>query len=139
MLEELLRPFAAPGGEAVRVSTLARRISREEAASPDQVKVVCGAGGEALYFSRLPIPFDRDGQSDFDYLGHIGLYAFRYEALRLFTSLPPSFLENTEKLEQLRLLENGIPIKVELTEGRSLGVDSPEDLVKVAQLLGQGG
>ena len=135
MLGELVRPFFAEGGAAVRVSTLARPISASEAALPDRVKVVRDFAGNALYFSRSPIPCDRDGEADFDYLVHIGLYAFRYEALRIFTSLGPSFLERAEKLEQLRLLENGIPIRVELTEGRSLGVDSPEDLAEVIRVL----
>lgn len=135
MLGELLRPFFAADGALVRVSTLARPISAQEAALPDRVKVVRDAAGNALYFSRSPIPYARDGESAFDYLVHIGLYAFRYEAMRIFTSLGPSLLERAEKLEQLRLLENGIAIRVELTEGRSLGVDSPEDLAEVNRVL----
>jgi 3-deoxy-manno-octulosonate cytidylyltransferase (CMP-KDO synthetase) len=135
LLGELVRPFFAADGAKVRVSTLARPISAAEAALPDRVKVVRDAAGNALYFSRSPIPYSRDGKAAFDYLVHIGLYAFRYEALRLFTLLGASFLERTEKLEQLRLLENGIPIRVELTAGRSLGVDSPEDLAEVKRVL----
>lgn len=135
MLSELVRPFFAEGGGAVRVSTLARPISAAEAALPDRVKVVRDLAGNALYFSRSPIPYNRDGETAPEYLVHIGLYAFRHEALRIYTSLGPSFLERTEKLEQLRLLENGIQIRVELTEGRSLGVDSPQDLAEAARVL----
>ncbi|MDR2825399.1 MAG: 3-deoxy-manno-octulosonate cytidylyltransferase [Deltaproteobacteria bacterium] len=140
MLSALVRPFA---DSAVRVSTLARTISADEAAQPSKVKVVCSRSGRALYFSRSAIPFVRDqaenlpqaGADDAQYLVHIGLYAFRFEALRVFTSLTPSRLELAEKLEQLRLLENDIPIQVILTQGSSLGVDRPEDLAEVVKVL----
>jgi 3-deoxy-manno-octulosonate cytidylyltransferase (CMP-KDO synthetase) len=113
MLDELLAPFADP---AVRVTTLARRIDAAAAARPDQVKAVVSAvTHDALYFSRAPVPYDRDGDAGGDapdagprYLGHVGIYAFRMNALEAFTALPPSPLERREKLEQLRLLENGI-------------------------------
>jgi 3-deoxy-manno-octulosonate cytidylyltransferase (CMP-KDO synthetase) len=140
MLSALVSPFASG---AVRVATLARKIRAEEAAQPDKVKVVCSRGGRALYFSRSPIPFVRDyseylaqnSADKADFLVHIGLYAFRFEALRLFTGLPPSGLELAEKLEQLRLLENDIPIQVVLTQGGSPGVDRPDDLAEVIRIL----
>ncbi|MDR1241494.1 MAG: 3-deoxy-manno-octulosonate cytidylyltransferase [Deltaproteobacteria bacterium] len=140
MLSDLVSPFA---GSAVRVSTLARKMRADEAAQPDKVKVVCSRSGRALYFSRAPIPFARDypgglaqnGADKVVFLAHIGLYAFRFEALRVFTGLPPSRLELTEKLEQLRLLENDIPVQVVQTQGRSLGVDRPDDLAEVIRVL----
>jgi 3-deoxy-manno-octulosonate cytidylyltransferase (CMP-KDO synthetase) len=134
MLGAVVRSFA---DSSVRVSTLARTISADEAMHPGKVKVVCSRSGRALYFSRSVIPFARDntGADDAEYLAHIGLYAFRFEALRVFTSLTPSALELAEKLEQLRLLENDIPIQVTLTQGRSPGVDRPEDLAEVIRVL----
>lgn len=136
MLAELLAPFAGPEGAAVQATTLAAPLDRAEAASPDRVKVVLDSGGRALYFSRAMIPFDRDG----DGLGvapllHIGLYGFRMATLERFAALPPGALEMTEKLEQLRLLENAIPLHVAMTSHRCHGVDSPEDLKHIVKIL----
>jgi 3-deoxy-manno-octulosonate cytidylyltransferase (CMP-KDO synthetase) len=131
ILTELLAPFADP---TVRVVTPAVRISADEARRPDQVKVVFSNTMTALYFSRSPIPFDRDGQTP-DYYGHIGLYAFRMDALTQFVGFNKGTLEDIEKLEQLRLLENDIPIRIILTTHRTVGVDRPEDLEKVRVLL----
>ena len=131
MLSSLIAPFSAPD---VRVTTLARKLSSEEANNPDRVKVVIAADGRALYFSRSKIPYHRsDGKQDF--MGHIGLYAFRMEALRTFQQLGPGRLEAIESLEQLRLLENGLDIHVVTTEHSSIGVDTPEDLEKVAEIM----
>lgn len=122
----LVEPFCDP---AIEVTTLARVIDAVEAINPDRVKVVRSQNGRALYFSRSKIPHIRDeSQKDINYLLHIGLYAYRLTALRTFTSLPPSPLEQIEKLEQLRLLEAGIPIHVVLTDYAGFGVDRPEDL-----------
>jgi len=145
MLSQLVAPFAAgAGSDQVRVTTLAMAIDAAEAASPDRVKVVTAANGDALYFSRAAIPFARDGGAHTGengegpgYLGHVGLYAFRLEALRAFTQLPPSRLERRERLEQLRLLENGIPIRVVPTTYRTHGVDRPEDIGIIINLLGE--
>ena len=90
--------------------------------------------GKALYFSRAPIPFHRDPGERL-YHGHIGLYAFRMDILKKFVQLGPSRLEGIEKLEQLRLMENGIPIHVVETEHESIGVDRPEDLEIVSRIL----
>lgn len=132
VLSQLAAAFA---DQAVQVATLAHSISAAEAISPDRVKVVMAANGDALYFSRAPIPFPRDAETDPAYWGHIGLYAFRRETLARFTALPPSSLEQREKLEQLRLLENNIPIRVAKTDKHSIGVDNPEDLEYVLNLL----
>ena len=132
MISELLIPFS---NSEVEVSTLARKISEEEAENSAQVKVVLGHDDKALYFSRSKIPFYREENAKQDFWGHIGLYAFRMRTLRLFSKLEPSFLEQAEKLEQLRLLEAGIPIHVVKTRFRSYGVDRPEDITKIEQIL----
>jgi len=133
MLTELVSPFVLPD---IEVTTLARKIGQNEAGNINQVKVVFSRTGNALYFSRLPIPCYRDGQGEV-FFGHIGLYAFRMNALRKFVSLGPSRLEIAEKLEQLRLLENDIPIHVVLTEHKSIGVDKLEDVLAICEILGK--
>ncbi len=131
MLDELLGPFDS---EQVQVATLAREISAAEAQPPDLVKVVLSRSRRALYFSRAPIPYG--GEADPQrYFGHIGLYAFRMDALRRFVALEPSRLEKAERLEQLRLIENDIPIQVVVTNRRSMGVDRPSDLPIVTRLI----
>ncbi len=134
MLGALVEPFHAPSPPERLVATLARKISPAEAASPDRVKTVLKKNGQALYFSRSAIPFDREGTGA-EPLLHIGLYAFTMSALEAFVRFEPSELEQIEKLEQLRFLENGIPIQVVLTSGLCHGVDKPEDLAAAAELL----
>lgn len=131
MLTDLLIPFESCN---VRVTTLATSIGTNEAESPDRVKVARAKNGRALYFSRAKIPFDRDEKMH-GFLLHIGLYAFRMEALERFGELEPSPLEQREKLEQLRLLEDGIDIYVTETGHTCHGVDRPEDLETVKSIL----
>ena len=130
-LTSLLRPFAQPH---VEVSTLKVLCTPENIANPNAVKVVTAADGRALYFSRATIPYDRDGSRP-DYWKHIGLYAYRKSALERFPSLPERSLEQTERLEQLRFLENGIPLYVEPTEFDTIGVDTEDDLRRVEAVL----
>lgn len=131
MLSELIRPFADAD---IAVTTPVRQIDPESARDPNRVKVVFSPQGRALYFSRARIPHPREpGETRF-YM-HIGMYAFRMAALQQFVSLPPGRLENIEKLEQLRLLENSIPIDTVITEYESLSVDRPEDLEAVLRHL----
>jgi len=106
-----------------------------EADDPSVVKVVRDIEGNALYFSRARIPHDRDGEGDGRYLKHLGLYAYRKEFLLRFTRWPQTELERMEKLEQLRILEHGIGIRVLETPYDSIGVDTPEDLDRVRRLL----
>lgn len=120
---------------SVNVSTLAKRIKTvQELRSASIPKVVFDYNNFAMYFSRSPIPFVRDISNDFiaiqevEIYKHIGLYVYRRDSLLKFTSLPATDLEQIEKLEQLRMLENGIKIKVVLTEFESISVDTPEDL-----------
>jgi len=101
-----------------------------ETMTENNVKVVFGADHTALYFSRAPIPFLRSGGTAAPMWLHWGIYAYRRAALERFVSLPPSPLENCEKLEQLRALENGMKIYVLTSNLSSIGVDTPEDLVK---------
>jgi 3-deoxy-manno-octulosonate cytidylyltransferase (CMP-KDO synthetase) len=131
-LTALLRPFAQPH---VEVSTLKVLCTPENIANPNAVKVVTAADGRALYFSRATIPYDRDSVSP-RYWKHIGLYAYRRAALQRFPTLAASTLEHTERLEQLRFLENNIDIYVEPTGFDTIGVDTEEDLRRVEVLLG---
>jgi 3-deoxy-manno-octulosonate cytidylyltransferase (CMP-KDO synthetase) len=130
-ISALLRPFAR---DHVDVTTLKVRCTPENIANPNAVKVVTAADGRALYFSRATIPYDRDGTSP-PYWKHIGLYAYRKAALDRFPTLPASLLERTERLEQLRFLENGFQLYLEPTEYDTVGVDTEADLRHVEQLL----
>lgn len=128
--------------EGWEVGTCATRIrSGAELSDPAVVKVVLGSDGGALYFSRAPVPWRRDpvppGSSAVDgpFLRHIGLYAFRREALTRWTSLPPSALEAVEQLEQLRALEAGMRIGVAQVEAAEGGVDTLEDAVRMEARL----
>lgn len=130
-IEALLRPFADP---AVPVSTLKVRCPDHSIGDPNVVKVVTAPNGRALYFSRSAIPFSRDGQPA-TYWKHLGLYAYRKDALARFAALPPGQLEQVERLEQLRLLENGIDIYAAESPHDTIGVDTEEDLHVVSKLL----
>jgi 3-deoxy-manno-octulosonate cytidylyltransferase (CMP-KDO synthetase) len=130
--EPMLALFSRP---EIHVTTIAVPCPAEDIANPNAVKVVTAADGRALYFSRSTIPYDRDKTGFSGYLKHLGLYAYRKAALEQFAALKPSALEQIERLEQLRMLENGIAIYVGYTEGDSIGVDVEEDLQKVAAIL----
>jgi 3-deoxy-manno-octulosonate cytidylyltransferase (CMP-KDO synthetase) len=123
----------------VEVSTLAVQCPPEDFTNPNAVKVVTALDGRALYFSRATIPFDRDPSRDSPgfagYRKHLGIYAYRKVALERFAALPPSPLEKLERLEQLRLLENGIAIYVADAPRDTIGVDTEEDLVRAEELL----
>jgi 3-deoxy-manno-octulosonate cytidylyltransferase (CMP-KDO synthetase) len=130
-LTALLRPFTKPH---VEVSTLKVPCKPENIDNPNAVKVVTAADGRALYFSRATIPYNRDA-GPAQYWKHIGLYAYRKSALQRFPTLPHSTLEHTEKLEQLRFLENNITLYVEPTDYDTIGVDTEEDLKLVESIL----
>jgi 3-deoxy-manno-octulosonate cytidylyltransferase (CMP-KDO synthetase) len=130
-LTALLQPFAKP---QVEVSTLKVLCTPENIHNPNAVKVVTAADGRALYFSRATIPYNRDGNPA-QYWKHIGLYAYRKDALQRFPALPASTLEHTERLEQLRFLENGVSLYVEPTPFDTIGVDTEEDLRLVESML----
>lgn len=130
-LDALLAPFADP---AVEVSTLKVRCAPDQLTDTNAVKVVTDTRGRALYFSRATLPYDRDGAST-PVWKHLGLYAYRAATLARFHALPPGVLEQTERLEQLRFLENGIAIQVAETEHDTVGVDTEEDLQRVDAIL----
>ena len=131
-IDALLRPFALAGAE---VTTLSTPCSPAEIDDPNAVKVVTANDGRALYFSRATIPYIRG--TAMAPRKHLGLYAYRKGALSRFAGLPPSPLESAERLEQLRLLENGIDIYVEHTTFATIGVDTEEDLLAAEQVLRQ--
>jgi len=120
----------------VAMATLKKRIEDpREIDDPNVVKAVTDLAGDAVYFSRCPIPFDRDRAADTRYFKHIGLYVYRTDFLCAYPGLPVGPLERTERLEQLRALENGFRIRVAETEYESIGVDTPADLECVARLF----
>ena len=116
------------------VGTVMTPAAEVDIPNPNAVKVVTDHRGRALYFSRATIPHDRDGTRP-RYFKHLGLYAYRKAALDQFVKLPESSLEKSERLEQLRFLENGIPIFVGETPYDSVGVDTEEDLQRVIEIL----
>ncbi len=123
----------------VVMATLQKRIENpREINDPNVVKVVTDAQGDAIYFSRCPIPYlrqDAGGAAGTPYFKHIGLYVYRRDFLLGYSSLPVGPLERAERLEQLRAIENGFRIRVVETEYESLGVDTPEDLARVSRLM----
>lgn len=139
MIDQAIEPLLFD--PEVNVSTLAKLIDDvEELESPSVVKVVFDYRNFALYFSRSPIPFVRDAQNQKEILEtaniykHIGLYVYRKDYLLKFTQLEPTDLEQWEKLEQLRMLENGFKIKIVETEFDTFSVDTPEDLEKARKI-----
>jgi 3-deoxy-manno-octulosonate cytidylyltransferase (CMP-KDO synthetase) len=118
----------------IPVGTLKTPAAAEDISNPNSVKVVADANGRSLYFSRSTIPYDRDSAQP-KYFKHLGIYAYRKPYLEKFVTLPESSLERAERLEQLRFLENGIPIYVAETAYDSIGVDTEEDFQRVMKLL----
>ena len=129
-IDALLRPFAQTGAEVTTLSTL---CSPEQINDPNAVKVVAALDGRALYFSRATIPYNQG--VTLAPRKHLGIYAYRKAALRRFAELPRSPLEAAERLEQLRLLEEGISIHVVHTPFDTIGVDTEEDLLAAERVL----
>ncbi|WP_082752837.1 3-deoxy-manno-octulosonate cytidylyltransferase [Janthinobacterium sp. B9-8] len=121
--------------ETVQVGTLCHPIPHKEASNPNTVKVVLASNGDALYFSRAPIPYPRDDESSACYLKHVGVYAYRREVLEAYAQLPQTMLEQAEKLEQLRLLAAGLRIRAFEVEPTGPGVDTPECLAHVRAIM----
>lgn len=131
-LDLLLDLIAQPH---VEVGTLKTPCATEDVNNPNAVKVVTASDGRALYFSRATVPYDRDGSGEVRYFKHLGFYAYRKEALDAFCRWGESALERTERLEQLRFLDNGVAIHVAETPFDTVGVDTEEDLRRVERLL----
>ncbi len=130
----LLMPFGNPSVDA---STLKVTCAADEVGNPNAVKVVTAHDGRALYFSRAAIPFDRDSSGASGHFKHLGLYAYRKAALQRFAALAPGVLEQVEKLEQLRLLENGLSMYVTQIAEATIGVDTEDDFRQVEAILEQ--
>jgi 3-deoxy-manno-octulosonate cytidylyltransferase (CMP-KDO synthetase) len=132
-LEKLLHVF---DDEKVQVASLMQVLKEEKfIADPNYVKVAVDKNSNALFFSRSPIPYHRDKNISPVYYEHIGVYAFRKQALLNFTAWPVTPLEAAEKIECLRYLENGVPLKMVVTQYMGIEIDTPEDLVRAASLL----
>ena len=133
-IDEVIRPFRDEPD--VQMTTLAYNIQNEvEITNPKDVKVVFNHKGSALYFSRSPIPLARDPETEFDTYKHLGIYAYTRWFLETFRNLPEGRLEQIEKLEQLRVLEHGYPLRVVITEHDSPEVDLPDDIPRIEQLI----
>ena len=136
VIDQLVAPFHGEAG--VEMSTLMRPIDNErDLQDPNVVKVVLKLNGNALYFSRSPLPFFRNAVPGLPVLRHKGIYAYSRSFIERFVTWPPSPLERAESLEQLRALENGASIKVLLTNDASPGVDTPEQAREIERILSQ--
>ncbi len=135
-LQKLLEVFAEPLGNQVEVASLMQVLKvKKFIEDPNYVKVIVDKNMNALMFSRSVIPYPRAHTTTPIYYEHIGVYAFRKQALLNFTNWPVSVLEATEKIECLRYLENGIQLKMVLTEYMGIEIDTPEDLARAEKLL----
>ena len=132
--EHIARLLEVMRGQGVEVGTLKTPAADIDVSNPNAVKVVTDATGRALYFSRAAIPFDRDATKS-QYYKHLGFYGYRKDVLDEFVRWPESALERVERLEQLRFLENGVPIFVGETPFDTVGVDTEEDLQRVEDIL----
>ena len=132
-LEKLLQPFNEP---SVQVASLMQVMTNhDDMMDPNFVKVVVDKNMNSLFFSRSMIPYPRDKNVPAVYYEHIGIYAFRKQALIHFTQWPVSVLEATEKIECLRYLENGIPLRMVVVDYMGVEIDTPEDLERAAKLI----
>jgi 3-deoxy-manno-octulosonate cytidylyltransferase (CMP-KDO synthetase) len=135
-LEQLLNLFRGQDGQGIQVGSLVQVLKEQKSIEdPNYVKVALDKNNNALFFSRSVIPYPRDIKAAPTYYEHIGVYAFRKQALLQFTAWPVSPLESVEKIECLRYLENGIPMRMVITEYMGVEIDTPEDLEKAARLL----
>jgi 3-deoxy-manno-octulosonate cytidylyltransferase (CMP-KDO synthetase) len=136
-LQNLLNVFKGADGEKVQVASLMQVLKDDRSiADPNYVKVAVDKNMNSLFFSRSVIPHPRNPEAAITYYEHIGVYAFRKQALLNFTNWPMTPLESAEKIECLRYLENGIALKMVVTDYMGVEIDTPEDLVKAARLLG---
>ena len=132
----MLEVFSGDEGKKVQVASLMQVMTNQDNINdPNYVKVAVDKNMQSLFFSRSVIPYQRSNETTTTYYEHIGVYAFRKEALMQFTIWPITPLEAAEKIECLRYLENGIPLKMVVTEYMGVEIDTPEDLIKAAALL----
>ena len=135
-LQKLLQVFGGEAGKQIQVASLMQILKEQKYINDENyVKVAVDRNMNALFFSRSVIPFPRNKDAATNYYEHIGVYAFRKQALLNFTSWPVTPLESAEKIECLRYLEFGVPIKMVVTEYMGVEIDTPEDLLRAAKLL----
>lgn len=138
-LKNLMESRAKESGAIPFMGSCMKAVSKEEAADPNLVKVVLNKAGEAIYFSRAAIPYDRenilDSHKEWRYFGHLGIYAFSGGSLQEFCNLPKSSLEEIEKLEQLRAIENQKTIVMAEVSSKSFGIDTKEDLKRALEIF----
>ena len=135
-LQQLLHVFEGASGKNVRVASLMQELKDEQSIrDPNYVKVAVDLNGNALFFSRSIIPYPRSKEISITYYEHIGVYAFRRDTLLEFTNWPITPLEAAEKIECLRYLEHGIPLKMVLTDYMGVEIDTPDDLVKAEKYM----
>ncbi len=137
-IEKVVACFHRPD---IQIATLAKKLEDvQRLHNPNQVKVLFNKNNEALYFSRTPIPYVKGVAPEqwldhYDYHGHIGIYAYKQQVLEAITQLPPSALEQVESLEQLRWLENGYAIGIEITTLEPMAIDTPDDLQRLLKTM----
>ena len=135
-LEQLIEVFRNDADKEISLASLKIKLhGAEEIKNPNNVKVITDLNGFALYFSRSVIPFHREHSLQANYYKHVGVYAFRKNALLSFTNWPQTVPEQAEKLEQLRYLDNGIKIRMVITDAGTIGIDTPGDLEKAKEHL----
>jgi len=139
-LEQLLNLFKGADGGAVQVASLVQRLTDPALiADPNYVKVAMDLNNNALFFSRSVLPYARNKDIDIPYYEHIGVYAFRRHALMSFTNWPMTPLEAAEKVECLRFLEHGVPMRMAITQYMGVEIDMPEDIARAEALMEKNG
>ena len=139
-LAQLLHLFSGDDGDKVQVASLVQRLTDTALiADPNYVKVALALNHDALFFSRSVVPYARNKEIDIPYYEHIGVYAFRKDALMKFTRWPITPLEAAEKVECLRFLEHGMPMRMGITEYMGVEIDTPEDIIRAEQLMDRNG
>ncbi len=137
---QLLELFIGEEGSKVQVASLAQRLTDPALIKdPNSVKVALALNNDALFFSRSVVPYPRDLEMDIPYYEHIGVYAFRKQALVNFTNWPVTPLEAAEKIECLRFLEYGVLVKIAITRYMGVEIDTPEDIARAEELMAKNG
>lgn len=139
-LAQLLELFKGADGEKVQVASLVQRLTNpEQIMDPNFVKVALDLSNNAIFFSRSVVPYPRNTSIDIPYYEHIGVYAFRKNALMSFTNWAMTPLEAAEKVECLRFLEHGVPMKMAITQYMGVEIDTPEDITRAEELMAEKG
>ncbi len=139
-LEELLQLFTGADGDKVQVASLVQKLTNPALIQDhNYVKVALALNNDALFFSRSVLPYPRNKEIDIPYYEHIGVYAFRKRALMQFTNWPMTPLEAAEKIECLRFLEHGVPLRMAITQYMGVEIDTPEDIIRAEKLMEEKG